>query len=256
MKNCIYVGNIMHMRLVPKKHKFNYRVFSLFLDLDFIDNKKNHFKLLKLNKFGLISFFNKDHGSRTKNKLKPWVNSLLIKNNLPKASKIFLLSFPRIMGLGFNPLSVYFCYDKKILKSIIYEVKNTFGDQVPYVFEAKIDKDGAIRHSQKKEMYVSPFIDMNQNYHFSIYPPNKRVAIRIKEEGGDGDILIATQNGVYKELTDFNLLLTLITHPLMGIKVILAIHWHALRLFLKGIRFHSYTEWVSNKYGLKKGVNR
>ena len=145
---------------------------------------------------------------------------------------------------------------KKILKSIIYEVKNTFGDQVPYVFEAKIDKDGAIRHSQKKEMYVSPFIDMNQNYHFSIYPPNKKIAIRIKEEGGDGDILIATQNGVYKELTDFNLLLTLITHPLMGIKVILAIHWHALRLFLKGIRFHSYTEWVSNKYGLKKGVNR
>ena len=48
MKNCIYVGNIMHMRLVPKKHKFNYSVFSLFLDLDFIDNKKNHFKLLKL----------------------------------------------------------------------------------------------------------------------------------------------------------------------------------------------------------------
>ena len=141
-------------------------------------------------------------------------------------------------------------------KRQIYEVKNTFGDQVPYVFEAKIDKDGAIRHSQKKEMYVSPFIDMNQNYHFSIYPPNKKIAIRIKEEGGDGDILIATQNGVYKELTDFNLLLTLITHPLMGIKVILAIHWHALRLFLKGIRFHSYTEWVSNKYGLKKGVNR
>ena len=105
-------------------------------------------------------------------------------------------------------------------------------------------------------MYVSPFIDMNKNYHFSIYPPNKRIAIRIKEEGGDGDILIATQNGVYKELTDFNLLLTLITHPLMGIKVILAIHWHALRLFLKGILFHSYTEWVSNKYGLKKGVNR
>ncbi len=252
MKSCIYIGNIMHMRLVPKKHKFNYRVFSLFLDLDFIDKQKDNFKFLKLNKFGLISFFNKDHGSRTNNKLKPWVNSLLIKNNLPKASKIFLLSFPRIIGLGFNPLSVYFCYDKKILKSIIYEVKNTFGDQVPYVFEAKIDKDGAIRHCQKKEMYVSPFIDMNQNYHFAIYPPNERISIRIKEEGGNGDLLIATQKGVSKELTDLNLLLTLISHPLMGIKVILAIHWHALRLFLKGIQFHSYSEWVSSKYGLKK----
>ena len=59
MKSCIYIGNIMHMRLAPKKHKFNYRVFSLFLDLDFIDNNTNSYKFLKLNRFGLLSFFNK-----------------------------------------------------------------------------------------------------------------------------------------------------------------------------------------------------
>ena len=79
----------MHMRLAPKKHKFNYRVFSLFLDLDFIDNNTNSYKFLKLNRFGLLSFFNKDHASRTNNKIKPWVNSLLTKNNLPKAVKYF-----------------------------------------------------------------------------------------------------------------------------------------------------------------------
>ena len=256
MKSCIYIGNIMHLRLVPKMHKFNYRVFSLFLDLDFIDNNENSFKFLKLNKFGFLSFYNKDHGSRTKNKLKPWVNSLLVKNNLPKAEKIFLLSFPRILGFGFNPLSVYFCYNDKNLCSIIYEVKNTFGDQIPYVFNAKIDKDGTVRHSQKKEMYVSPFIDMNQIYHFSIHPPDKKIAIRIKEDSGNGKILIATQNAVSKELTDYNLFLTLISFPFMGLKVTLAIHWHALRLFFKGIRFYSYTEWVNNKYGYKKEVNK
>ena len=87
-------------------------------------------------------------------------------------------------------------------------------------------------------------------------PPDKKLAIRIKEDGFNGNILIATQTAVSKDLTDFNLFITLMSYPLMGIKVILAIHWHALRLFLKGIRFHSYTEWVSNKYGLKKGVNR
>lgn len=247
MKSCIYIGNIMHMRLAPKKHKFNYRVFSLFLDLDFIDNNTNSYKFLKLNRFGLLSFFNKDHASRTNNKIKPWVNSLLTKNNLPKADKIFLLSFPRILGFGFNPLSVYFCYNKKCLQSIIYEVKNTFGDQIPYVFRAKIGKDGAIRHSQKKEMYVSPFIDMNQTYHFSIHPPDKKLAIRIKEDGFNGNILIATQTAVSKDLTDFNLFITLMSYPLMGFKVILAIHWHALRLFFKGLRFYSYSEWVNNK---------
>tara|TARA_A100001011_G_C14222549_1_gene805071 strand:+ start:106 stop:840 length:735 start_codon:yes stop_codon:yes gene_type:complete len=244
------------MRLIPKKHKFNYRVFSLFLDLDFIDKNEKKYKFLKLNKFGLLSFYNKDHASRTKNKIKPWVNSLLIENNLPKAHKVFLLSFPRILGFGFNPLSVYFCYNNKSLSSIIYEVKNTFGDQIPYVFKAQIDKDGKVRHSQKKEMYVSPFINMNQIYHFSIHPPDKKIAIRIKEDGDSGKILIATQNAVSKELTDYNLFMTLISYPLMGIKVTLAIHWHALRLFFKGLSFYSYSEWVSSKYGYKKEVNK
>ena len=73
----------------------------------------------------------------------------------------------------------------------------------------------------KKEMYVSPFIDMNQTYHFSIHPPDKKLAIRIKEDGFNGNILIATQTAVSKDLTDFNLFITLMSYPLMGFKAIL-----------------------------------
>ena len=105
-------------------------------------------------------------------------------------------------------------------------------------------------------MYVSPFIDMNQTYHFSIHPPNEKLAIRIKEDGFNGNILIATQTAVSKDLTDFNLFITLMSYPLMGFKVILAIHWHALRLFFKGLRFYSYGEWAKNKYRYKKGVSK
>ena len=87
------------------------------------------------------------------------------------------------------------------------------------------------------------------NNHDTFDMPEMITAMSVRP---NGDLLIATQKGVSKELTDLNLLLTLISHPLMGIKVILAIHWHALRLFLKGIRFHSYSEWVSSKYRLNK----
>ena len=245
IESCIYVGNVMHMRLVPKKHKFRYGIFSLFLDIDSLEKINNKLKLFSLNRFGLISVHYKDHAARKNQGLRPWVDSLLEKNNLQLADKVFLLSFPRILGFGFNPLSIYFCYREEKLCSVIYEVKNTHGDQIPYAFQVDVDRDGIIRHHQKKEMYVSPFLDMQQIYYFTIHPPSTRLAVRIKEVGREGKVLIATQNGRAKPLTDRNLLIVLLLYPLMGIKVILAIHWHALKLFFKGLRYYPYEEWMN-----------
>ncbi|MAI97862.1 MAG: hypothetical protein CML37_04130 [Rhodobacteraceae bacterium] len=244
LSNCIYVGDVMHMRLRPKKHKFRYKMFSLFLDIDSLERVNDSLKLFSLNSFGFISLYYKDHAARDNKSLRPWVDSLLKKHGLPKVEKVFLLSFPRILGFGFNPLSIYFCYIGGKLSSIIYEVKNTYGDQIPYVFAAEPSQDGAIRHAKEKEMYVSPFLDMEQIYHFTIHPPGQRLAIRIKETGAEGKVLIATQTGNFQPLSDRNLLMALFSYPLMGIKVTLAIHWHALRLFLKGMRYHSYAGWV------------
>ena len=83
-----------------------------------------------------------------------------------------------------------------------------------------------------------------RTYYFAIRPPGRKLAVRIKETGKEGKVLIATQNGQFKPLTDRNLLGVVLSYPLMGIKVTLAIHWHALRLFLKGMRYHSYAGWV------------
>ena len=99
IESCIYVGNVMHMRLVPKKHKFRYGIFSLFLDIDSFEKINNKLKLFSLNRFGLISVHYKDHAARKNQGLRPWVDSLLEKNNLQLADKVFLLSFPRILGL-------------------------------------------------------------------------------------------------------------------------------------------------------------
>ena len=225
----------MHARLFPKPHKFIYRVFSIFLDLDNIDSVSLP-SILKINRWGLFSFYSKDHGSRDGQNLKLWANNLLETNSQKAAQKIYLLSFPRVLGLGFSPLSIFFCYNNGNMYAIIYEVKNTLGDQVTYTLPVRTCNDEPIIQYHQKEMYVSPFIEMDQLYEFIIKNPEQNLAIKIKQSGVDGKTLIATHNAKRIALTNKNLFKSLLTHPLMGIKILLAIHWEALRLFVKGVK--------------------
>ena len=238
---CLYEGHVMHMRLAPFAHRFRYRVFSLLLDIDRLEETLTPLRWLALDRFGLISFHRRDHGPRDGTDLRPWVEARLAEAGLPVAQRIWLLSFPRILGYGFNPLSVYYCADAaNRIESIVYEVKNTFGDQHPYVMAADPDGDGAIRHGTDKDFFVSPFIGMDQVYAFTMHRPGPRLAVKIRQRDGSGPWLIATQNGTRRPLSDRALIRQWLRHPLMTFKVIGAIHWQALRLWLKGASFHRY----------------
>ena len=238
----LYVGDVMHMRLRPFGHKFRYRVFTSFLDVDRLETAES--RLFGINrKRRLFSFWEKDHGARDGSPLRPWVEALLATHGRPVPARIMLVSMPRLLGYAFNPLSIFFCYDEAgEMESIVYEVKNTFGDQIPYVVDASNANGAAATHEQTKEMFVSPFIEMDQTYRFTIRAPGDRLAIRIKQGDGTpgGDWLIATQNGVRRELSDKALRGLALTHPLAAFKVIAAIHWQALKLWLKGARFIRY----------------
>ena len=174
--------------------------------------------------------------------LRNWVDKSFKERGLKKPEKVFLLCFPRVFGLGFSPLSVFFCYRKSLLDTVIYEVKNTFGDQTEYFLPCKPDKDGKIRHNHIKEMYVSPFIDMNQTYHFTITPPKEKLSIKINERDQEGDLLIATQTGRGEIFNDKILFKALTRYPFMLAKVLILIHWNALILFLKRVKYYSYSE--------------
>jgi hypothetical protein len=240
----LYVGHVMHMRLRPFAHRFRYATFSLLLDIDRLEEACAGLRLLALDRFGPLSFHRRDHGARDGSELRPWVDARLAEAGRPPAARVRLLSFPRILGYAFNPLSVYFCEDAAgRLESVVYEVKNTFGDQHAYVLAAAPGGDGAARHAQDKGFFVSPFLDMEQRYRFTIRPPGERLAIRIRQgrRGEAGDWLIATHNATRRPLDDRALALAWARHPLMTLKVFGAIHWQALRLFLKGARFHRYT---------------
>ena len=231
----------MHMRLTPFAHRFRYRVFAVLLDIDRLQETLAGLRLMALDRFGLLAFHQRDHGPRDGAALRPWVEQQLAIAGHPAPARIRLLSFPRILGYVFNPLSVYYCEDEcGQLTTVLYEVKNTFGDQHAYVVDARADDHGTIRHEVEKGFYVSPFIGMKQTYRFTIKAPDARLSLKIRQHDGSGPWLIATQNGTRRALTDAALGWLWLTHPLMTVKILVAIHWEALRLAIKGARFYAY----------------
>ena len=249
INSSIYNGCVIHKRFKPKKHFFKYKVFSLFLDLSELKELNNNLNFFSLNKFNLISFYEKDHGERDGSSLLDWVKNNLRSNSISTDNiKVKLLCYPRILGYVFNPLSIFFVYDNdENLISILYEVKNTFGEQHTYVF--KIDGENKlIQNNCSKKFHVSPFIEMDCNYFFKILNPGDKLSVIIDQYDQEGKILFASQDGIRSDLTNKNLMNSYLKHPLMTFKIISAIHFEAFKLWIKGIKF------VKKKLKIKNNI--
>jgi uncharacterized protein len=238
-QSALYVGSVMHRRLRPRLHKFRYRAFWILVDLDEIDDLSGRLRLFSHNRFNLFSFRDKDHGDGTATPLRAQVERQLREAGINLAGgSIRLLCMPRTLGYCFNPLSVYFCYRVNgTLGALVYQVHNTFGDRHSYVIPVEQDSDASRQHCQKS-FYVSPFMDMNMRYDFRITDPGQRIGVGIRTSSSATPIMSAILTGVRKHLTDRNLMILSLTIPAVTLKAMVAIHWEALRLWLKGLRFH------------------
>ena len=238
INSAIYNGQVIHKRFKPKVHYFRYNVFSLLIDLSELDTIDKEISFFSLNKFNLISFFEKDHGDRDGSSLINWVNKNLEKNNIPTQDiKIKILCYPRILGFVFNPLSVFYVYNSQNkLISILYEVKNTFGEQHTYIF--KITKDeNLVQNKCAKKFHVSPFIEMDCNYFFRLLKPGDKISVIIDQYDKEDKILFASQDGIRTDFNSKELIKSYLKHPLMTFKIIIAIHYEAFKLWIKGIKF-------------------
>ncbi len=236
----LYFGKVMHARLKPVGHRFSYRVMSLLIDLDRLDAANRQTPLFGVNRAALYSFNEADHGHRDGSSLRAYAQWRAREHGIDlTGGRVVLLCYPRLLGYTFNPLSVYFCYRANGgLALVIYEVRNTFGDIHAYALPVKPDEvsDAGIRQQQDKLFYVSPFIEMAMRYHFRISPPGDGVKLRILEIDREGPLLAATFNGHRRALNTVELLRSFCALPLVTLKIIAAIHWEALRLWLKGVR--------------------
>ncbi|WP_036285158.1 DUF1365 domain-containing protein [Methylocystis sp. ATCC 49242] len=262
MKSALYVGSVAHRRIRPKSHRLRYRVFALLLDLDELPALDRKLRLFSLGRFNLFGFRPQDHLFARSGDLRGEVEALLRDAGLDaKGGAIRLLTMPRILGYGFNPLSIFFCYRVDgALQAILYEVHNTFGQRHCYLFPVGTD-DRTLRHACAKQFYVSPFMAMDMTYSFRIKPPDEAYAVSISVADKDGDMLFATQHLSREALDDRALMRVFLSHPLLTLKVIAGIHYEALLIWLKGVALHvrppppGHAVTVANKNREKESVS-
>ncbi len=237
----LYTGYVYHKRHQPFEHDFRYKVYSFFIDLDDLTTQKR-WRFLSYNAFNLFSISDKKNGQRDGTPIKTWIKNCAQERGLDLSDgKIFMLTFPRILGWSFSPLTLYFCYDNsRNLCAILYQVKNTFGQQHCYfipVRETDLKAGGWIEQSCDKVFYVSPFIQMDCLYRFRLQQPSHTLNIAIHQFQPDGKILTATWDGQAAPLKDTTMLKAFFSIPLQIVKITFGIHWQALKLWIKGAKY-------------------
>jgi DUF1365 family protein len=236
--SALYAGTVMHRRTRPAAHALRYSICMMLLDLDELQALGRRLFLFKADKFGLFSFFQRDHGAGTGTGLRRWVEDLLRQAGIvPDGGAIRVLCMPRILGHSFNPLTVFFCHRQDgTLSALLYEVNNTFGQRHSYMIPVQGTASPIVQDCGK-DFYVSPFMDMDLRYRFRVVRPGEKIAISIDAADAEGTVLTASFVGRQRALTDAALLGFFLRMPLLGLKVLAGIHWEALLIWRKGIKF-------------------
>ena len=238
IRSSLYFGRVMHERRKPFRHRFAYRVFSLYVDLDEIPALGRKLRLFSHNRLNVFSLHDRDFGPRDGKPLKAWVCDQLRGAGIDlTGGRVRLLCLPRLLGYAFNPLAMFYCFDaQERLVAVLYNVSNTFGQAHTYLIP--VDPNHApgqpIEQACAKRFYVSPFMDMEATYGFRVAEPDSRLAVRIDRQTADGQDFIAVHTGKRARLRDAALVRAFFAYPLMTLKVIGGIHWEALMLWRKG----------------------
>jgi DUF1365 family protein len=242
LKSALYFGRVRHARYQPKKHRLNYAVFSGLFDVDEIDAglEARALRLMSVNRFNLFSVHHKDHGAKDGSALRPFIEEVLAARALPAPDQILMMCYPRLLGWVFNPITAYYCLytdgAAPRIGAMIYEVRNTFGED--HIYVACLDgqsTETANLHSRDKVFHVSPFIGMAAQYHFSTGLPDETMRLVIRETEAEAPLLIASFTGTRRALSDANLVRAFLKYPLMTVKVLIAIHYEAGKLIFKGV---------------------
>lgn len=246
MNSCLYECSVMHHRLAPKVHHFQHSIFMFYLDLDELETVAQKNLLFSHNRKNLYSFRDADHEPAGENPLKERIAAFLRRHGLElePAGRVMLLTLPRVAGYVFNPISIYYCFDDggKPLCAVA-EVGNTFREMKLFLLRPEeLEADATFHKLAPKQFYVSPFSSLDLRFDFKLKIPGDQLDIKIDDRDGADKVLLSTLIGRRAELTNRNLAWFTLKYPLVTVKVIFLIHWHALRLWLKRVPFYRKAE--------------
>ena len=239
LSSCVYFGHVMHERLLPVRHRFQYGVWCALLNLEELPQLHQRFRGFSFNRPNILSFFERDHGARNGSPLRPWIDGHLRAAGIDLAGgPVQLLCFPRVFGYVFNPLSVWYCHHRDgRLRAMLLQVSNISDEWHNYLFPVDTSASGST-HSARfdKRFSVSKFTRMDAWYQISLVEPGERVNVLVREFEHDGETLVARWSGERRELSSATLAYALARYPLMTFRIWGAIRWQALQLIRKRVR--------------------
>ena len=243
MRSHLVEGSVRHRRARPFGYALQHDVWYLALDLDELDDVAASSRLLRRNRRGIVELRDTDHLVPPADDLREaFLGHLRAEGHDPTGWRITLVTNPRVAGYVFNPASFWLCRDQAgELRIVVVEVHNTHGERHLYTLRPRAGRSG-FNSAMDKVFYVSPFLEARGGYTVRVRDEPSRLRITINHEA-DGQLLLhASLDLVRRPLTDRSLARMLLRYPLVTHKTIAMIHWHALRLWLRGAVFHRHRE--------------
>lgn len=248
--SALYDGWVRHRRFSPRSHDLRYRVFQPYLDLSEVEALLGPWPLSSAKRPALIWFRPADHVAGAALLVANSVRSLDAavrdavrdRTGTRPVGPIRLLTHLRCFGLVFNPVSFFFVYDGagRSVESIVAQVDNTpWGERHLYVLNRGAPGD-ALCFEFDKAFHVSPFMPMQQRYRWRFSEPGAGLVIHMQNLEDRRVVFDATLSLRRAEWSRAGLVGRVAKTPLVAAKVMGAIYWNALGLWLKGVPFHSH----------------
>lgn len=243
MRSHLLEGVVRHRRARPFVYALEHGVYYAALDLDELDEVPRRVRLIRRGRRGILEFRDGDHLDPPATDLRTaFLEHLRSEGVDPTGWQVTLVTNLRTLGYVFNPASFYLCRDPEgVLRIVVVEVHNTHGERHLYTLRPR-SSGPDFRSAMSKDFYVSPFIEIRGGYRVHVRDEPTRLRITINQEQPEGLLLHASLDLVRRPLTDRVLLRMLVRHPFVTHKTIGMIHWHALWLWARGVRFHRHRE--------------
>jgi len=255
LQSCIYEGLVTHTRRTPARHEFRYQLFLMYVDLDELPELFQRRWLWSANRPNIAWFRRADHLVGSQGSLAEAVRRLVTeKTGVQTSGPIRLLTHFRYFGFAMNPISLFYCFNsEERLEFVVAEVNNTpWGEQHCYVIDVRsqqvsssdtepASKKLPLRFTNRKEFHVSPFLDLDYVYRWTLTEPGDSLTVGIgnhrTETSIESPIFDASLTLRRRELTSWGLARALVRYPAMTLQVYAAIYWQAFRLWRKRIAY-------------------